>query len=444
MHVPLRDRSYGVPQWAKIPLTPQGSVDWIQLSQTSFTNPFGLSIHLFGHPLTSPLWIPAGLDKHAEAIDALFAISPAAAILEIGCVTPKPQPGNPGVRVWRLPSSEALLNRYGFNSVGSVEVARRLRERVRRFAIEYGFSGEEVLDGLLPAHHGSATAPANEALQRPLPASLIPGRLLAIQIGKNASTSAEDLPAVIADYTYCVDTLGSYADLLVVNVSSPNTPGLRTLQSRRPLTQLLTAVVSAADKLPRRVKPKVLVKVSPDEDGIEQVRDICAAIRDSGVSGVIVANTTMRRDNTLFPTPSSPSGEQEIQVLRTEAGGISGPVLYKPMLALVAHYRRELDALGLWERFEAVENGGPGIAHEDGEREQHIDEVLQSYWSTARRPHGSGVVIIGCGGVRTGEQAVEVMRRGAGTVGLYTGMVYGGVGTLGRVAREMRKIVKGD
>lgn len=159
---------------------------------------------------------------------------------------------------------------------------------------------------------------------------------------------------------------------------------------------------------------------------------------------MIVANTTMRRDNTLFPSPPSPSSEQEVQVLRNEAGGVSGPVLYKPMLALVAQYRRELDALGLWERFEAVENGGPGTAHEGGEQEQHVDEALQSYWGTARRLPGSGVVIIGCGGVRTGEQAAEVMRRGAGTVGLYTGMVYGGVGTLGRVAREMRKIVRGE
>ena len=122
---------------------------------------------------------------------------------------------------------------------------------------------------------------------------------------------------------------------------------------------MLTAVVSAADKLPRRVKPKVLVKVSPDEDGIEQVRDICAAIRDSGNSGVIVVNTTTHGDNTLFPTPSSSSSKQEIQVLSTEASGVSGPVPYKPMLTLVAQYQRKLDALGLWERFEVVENGGP-------------------------------------------------------------------------------------
>lgn len=401
-------------------------MDWPAVEQSKLADPFGLAITLFGHRLATPLGIPAGLDKHAEAVDALFAVSPAVAVVEVGCVTPKPQPGNPGVRVWRLPGSEGMLNRYGFNSVGAVEVARRLRERVRRFAARHGVTEGAVLDGLMPP---GTTAP-------PLPASLIPGRLLAVQIGKNAGTSPSDLPAVLADYKACVDILGPYADLLVVNVSSPNTPGLRTLQSRAPLTALLTAVVDAADRLPRRVKPKILVKVSPDEDTPEQIRDICAAVRDSGVSGVIVANTTTRRDAGVLLGENGVGGGvgvggEERRVVREEAGGVSGPALYARMRVLVGGYRRELDGMGLWERFDT--DPGVGGKGEGG-----------AVWGTSRRGQGQGVVVVGCGGVRTGEQAVETMRMGAGGVWLYTGMVYGGVGTMGRVAGEMRRIVRGE
>ncbi|KAF8427586.1 hypothetical protein BGX38DRAFT_1041163, partial [Terfezia claveryi] len=394
LHIPLHDRS-------------------------GFLNPCHLSITLFGHPLTSPLGIPAGLDKHAEAVDALFAADPALGILEVGCVTPKPQPGNPGVRVWRLKGSEGMLNRYGFNSVGSVEVARRLRERVRKFAAEHHVLARDVIDGLLPDDlHLNTDGIVQQPL--PLPASLIPGRLLAVQIGKNATTPADNLPRVVEDYIACVNTLGPYADLLVVNVSSPNTPGLRTLQSRAPLTQILSAVVDAAERVPRRVKPKVLVKVSPDEDTQAQIADICAAIADSGVSGVIVANTTTRRKGLLGVGVA----REEERVIKEEAGGVSGPTLYPRMRELVGRYRRELDEMGLWERFEGVENGG-----EEGDLEQ--------YWGRSRRGDGVGVVVVGCGGVSRGDQVVEVMNRGAAGVWIYTGMVYGGVGTPGRVAREV-------
>lgn len=317
-----------------------------------------------------------------------------------------------------------MLNRYGFNSVGSVEVARRLRERVRKFAVEHHVSTADVMDGLLFPED----EPSKNVVQRPLPASLIPGRLLAIQIGKNATTPADDLPKVVKDYISCVNTLGPYADLLVVNVSSPNTPGLRNLQSRAPLTEILTAVVDAAERVPRRVKPKVLVKVSPDEDTPAQVGDICAAIAASGVSGVIVANTTTRRDGLLGVGVSS----EEERVVKEEAGGVSGPSLYPRMRELVGRYRRELDEMGLWERFEGVESGGAG---------EQAD--LEKYWERSRRGEGVGVVVVGCGGVRRGDQVVEVMNKGAAGVWIYTGMVYGGVGTLGRVGGEVRRIVRG-
>ncbi|KAI5807842.1 dihydroorotate dehydrogenase, partial [Peziza echinospora] len=380
--IPLHDRSFATP--TADPNAPPAPA-----------NPFGIAIELFGHPIASPLMIPAGLDKHGDAIDALYAISPAVGLVEIGCVTPKPQPGNPGTRVWRLPGSEGMLNRYGFNSVGSEAVARKLRNRVRQYAKKAGVSEQDVLDGLYPEN------------TTPLPASLIPGRLFAVQIGKNASTPATDLEAVVRDYKSCVEVLGPYADVIVVNVSSPNTPGLRTLQAREPLTRILSEVVDAANKVGRRIKPKVVVKVSPDEDTDAQVADIVHAIGKAGVSGVIVGNTTSRKSDVKKYLDTFPEGRIKIaerKFAEEELGGVSGPVLYPRMLTLVERYRNELDR----------EGSGRG---------------------------DRGVVVLASGGIRDGKGAIEAMKRGAGGAFIYTGMVYGGVGTIGRVAREMAQIV---
>ncbi|KAF8453905.1 hypothetical protein BDZ91DRAFT_748571 [Kalaharituber pfeilii] len=365
------------------------------------------------------------MTKHSEALDALYTLSPAISILETGCVTPLPQPGNPQPRLFRLPSTESLLNRYGFNSLGANHVATVLRTRVRRFARAHHIADPQaVLDGL---------PDPNNPVHQPLPASLIPGRLLAIQIGKNATTDPGDLPGVIRDYVSATTTLADYADLIVVNVSSPNTPGLRTLQSKSPLTHILSAVVEAADRANRRVKPKVLVKVSPDEDSPQQISDICDAVRDAGVSGIIVANTTTRR--TLSRLDDKVISDADRTVFEREKGGVSGPALYKRMLGLVERYREALDERGLWERM-GVENGG---AETPGDKERR----LVDYWASSRRPDGVGVTVIASGGVRTGAQAVEAMRRGAAAVMAYTAMVYGGVGTHGRMAEEMRKVIRG-
>lgn len=187
-----------------------------------------------------------------------------------------PQSGNPRPRVWRLPSQNALINRYGLNSEGADHVAMRLRQRVREYAYSLGWgTGEEVEQRVLD---GEAGVPAG---------SLTSGKFLAIQIAKNQWTPS-DIEAVKRDYVYCVDALARYADIIVVNVSSPNTPGLRSLQQEEPLTNILTAVVSATKTKRKERPPYVMVKVSPDEDSDEDVRGICHAILASGVDGVIV------------------------------------------------------------------------------------------------------------------------------------------------------------
>ena len=226
-----------------------------------------------------------------------------------------------------------------------------------------------------------------------LPASLQPGRILAIQIGKNKSTPETDLVAVAADYVECVNTLGKYADVIVVNVSSPNTPGLRTLQAAKPLTQLLGAVVDATERVERARKPEVVVKVSPDSDTPEQIGAICAAIKRSGIRGVIVANTTVRRPEYLTASPQVTDEERRIS--NEEAGGLSGPVLLPRMLDLVGEFRQRL---------------GPNV------------EILAS------------------GGVRNGADAMAAVERGANGVMAYTSFVYGGVGWFGRCATQLAEL----
>ncbi|TGZ83901.1 FMN-linked oxidoreductase [Ascodesmis nigricans] len=337
-----------------------------------------LNTTLFGFPVNTPLGISAGLDKHGEAIDALFTTSPAISMLEIGCVTPLPQAGNPKPRVFRVPSSKSLINRYGFNSVGAATVASRLRTRVRKFANEHGLTEAEVLSN------------------PEIPASLHPGRILAVQIGKNKTTDETDIEAVKRDYVECVNQLGNYADLIVVNVSSPNTPGLRSLQAEKPLESILSAVVDATKGLERARKPQVVVKVSPDSDSPSEITAIANAVKHTGVKGVIVANTTVRRPSEALGPLAT---DEEKRVVAEEAGGLSGPVLFPRMLNLV-------------EQFNA-------------------------------RLRGSGVDVIACGGVQDGKDAALALRSGAKGVLAYTGLVYGGVGWFGKVANELAEIKEG-
>ncbi|KAI9677736.1 MAG: Dihydroorotate dehydrogenase (quinone), mitochondrial [Trizodia sp. TS-e1964] len=337
---------------------------------------------IFGHQLHNPLGVSAGLDKNGVVIDALFALGPA--IVEIGGITPRPQPGNPRPRVWRIPSQQALINRYGLNSAGAAHVAATLRARVQAFALAQGLgTGAEAEQSVLDGH---ADVP---------PGSLLPGRLLAVQIAKNKDTPESDLRAVQRDYVDCVAQLGAYADIIVVNVSSPNTPGLRSLQASEPLTRLLTAVVAAAAAIPRRRAPAVMVKVSPDESSAADVRGICTAVWRAGVDGVIVANTTTQR-------PASPADAAEARAL-SETGGYSGPQLFGRTLALVQQYRRELDSQGV----------------EAGRK-----------------------VIFASGGIVSGEEVARVLAAGASVAMAYTAVVYQGVGFFSQTKRQMGALVR--
>ena len=347
-----------------------------------------LRTEVFGYVLDNAIGTSAGVDKDADVPCALLALGPA--LVEIGGATPLPQEGNPRPRVFRVPSQEALVNRYGLNSRGADYVADQLRRRVRKFARSSGFGSDEeaerrVLDG-------EADVP---------PGSLVAGKLLAVQVAKNKATPDGDIEAVRRDYARCVERLARYADVITVNVSSPNTPGLRGLQQKEPLKYILRGVVDAAHSIDRKTKPAVMVKVSPDEDTEDDVLGICQAVWASGADGVVVGNTTKRR-----PDPS-PAGfvfpAHEAKMVR-EQGGYSGPQTFERTVLLVKRYR------------------------------QMLDEAIRVYPDQRLKRK----VIFASGGITDGKRVLKVLDAGASVAQVYTAMIYSGVGTITRIKDEMR------
>lgn len=442
-----------------------------------------LEVEVFGHTISNPIATSAGIDKHADIPDVLLAAGPA--IVELGGTTPMPQNGNERPRVFRLPSQNALINRYGLNSEGADYIAMRLRHRVREFADSLGFGHGAAAEKMVLDGHAGVP-----------PGSLVPGKLLAVNIAKNKITPENDIEAVTNDYVYCVEQVGPYADILVVNVSSPNTPGLRTLQQKESLRKILAGVVEAARKTDRATKPAVMVKVSPDEDSDEQILGICEAVWSTGVDGVIVGNTTNKRPQPLPHLPDlSPFEEQHL----LEHGGFSGPHLFEKTVSLVKRYKEllseppeealpptrsrtalEKEAQKLRKSLQSdsteevkpdgvTKSVGTGViqlesgsdsekfpssdstdekqfqpSESERARLKSIQEVLEKLPpksvrdSEMRQPK----VIFATGGITNGKQALEILNAGASVAMVYTAMVYGGIGTISRIKDEMRDELK--
>jgi dihydroorotate dehydrogenase len=414
-----------------------------------------LAVTVFGHTLANPIGTSAGIDKGGEVPTPLLELG--AAVVEVGAVTLLPQEGNPKPRVFRLPSQNALINRYGFNSEGAELVATRLRQRVREFAYHSGLGmGEDAERKVL---NGEAGVP---------PGSLKSGRLMAVQVAKNKSTSENDIDAVVRDYATAVGHVGKYADILVVNVSSPNTPGLRTLQNVEPLTRLLSGVVQTVNKIDRKTKPAIMVKVSPDEDSEEQVAGICEAVWDSGVDGVIVGNTTKKRPDPYPKGYLLPASEARLLL---EQGGYSGPQMFERTLALVSKYRKALDegpkstppqsSTDNQQSTSIAEKLSPSSGSSKSSKtttkvdvesssmlSSNVDDLtesaptLKSVPITAPAPKSAQKVIFATGGITNGSQAREILAAGASVAQVYTAMIYGGAGTISRIKQEMRDEAK--
>jgi len=278
---------------------------------------------------------------------------------------------------------------------------------------------------------------------------------------------------------------------MVVNVSSPNTPGLRDLQATAPLTAILSAVVDAAKSTDRKTKPAVMVKVSPDEESDAQIEGICTAVWASGVDGVIVGNTTKKRPDPIPKGFIMPAKEEKIL---TEMGGYSGPQMFDRTLALVKRYRAALDHGPPEDKPKKEEEKSapapekksispaeastqrdaqrlkPLTPEAEAESKQPIiklpgnpldssavhgqaSEAVADATVTKSAPSSSKVerkapnsdaqkVIFATGGITNGEQCLQILNAGASVCQVYTAMMYGGVGTMTRIKSEMREEMK--
>ncbi len=311
---------------AALPMRPSARPDPPELAAA----PWGIAF-------SNPVGLAAGMDKDARAPGAWQALG--FGFAELGTITPRPQPGNPRPRMWRLPEHRALINRLGFPSAGMERAVRRL-ERLRR---------------------------------------RVPELRIGLNFGPNKDTPPE---RVGEDYAALVGRLGAMADFIVVNVSSPNTPGLRDWQSPERLAPLLRPILDAAGRLsPRR---PVLVKLAPDLEA-RVLAAICETAAALGVGGIVACNTTLARE--------------EVGVRSELAGGLSGAPLCGRSRAVIAEiYRRT----------------------------------------------GGAMPIIGVGGIASAEDAYGHIRAGATLVELYTGLIYEGPGLVERIKQGLLGLLRRD
>jgi len=343
-----------------------------------------------GMTFTNPVGLAAGFDKHAEAIDGCRDLG--FGFVEVGSVTPAPQPGNPRPRVFRLLEDGSVINRYGFNSHGIQIVKSRLRKWQRKNHIEAEngepvvwkdvrrVPDEEYVKQYQERQRSSENKTVEDAKFIPVPAPIV-----GVNLGKN-KTSTDP----VSDYCAGVRELGPYASYLVVNVSSPNTPGLRALQSKEELVKILEAVLQTRNKIDPAVKgvqrPPVFVKIAPDLVEADK-RDIAEACIATGVDGLIVSNTTIQRPEWLKSK------------YKDEPGGLSG-------LAL---------------------------------RDMSTQMIGDMYKLT-----GGRLPIIGVGGISSGKDAYDKIRAGASLVQFYSQMAFQGPIMVQKVKRELADLLKKD
>jgi dihydroorotate dehydrogenase len=291
-----------------------------------------LAVRAFGLNFPNPVGMAAGFDKNAEVPDALLRLG--FGFVEIGTVTPKPQSGNPRPRLFRLERDEAVVNRMGFNNDGAEAVLRRLAAR---------------------ANHGG---------------------IVGVNVGAN-----KDSPDRVGDYVTLIETFAPVASYFTVNVSSPNTPGLRNLQQGHILDDLLSKVLEARDRVREKAgDTPVLLKIAPDLS-LAELDEVVHVARSRKVDGMIVANTTVARPSTLREASRA-----------KEQGGLSGRPLFRLSTRMVA------------ETYVRVEGAFP---------------------------------LIGVGGIDSGGAALTKIRAGASLVQLYSPLVYKGLGIVEDIKNDL-------
>ncbi len=291
-----------------------------------------LAVRAFGLNFSNPIGMAAGFDKHGEVTDAVLRLG--FGFVEVGTVTPKPQSGNPRPRLFRLERDEAVINRFGFNSEGADTVLRRLAAR---------------------AHLGG---------------------IVGINVGAN-----KDSPDRAADYVSLIETFAPVASYFTVNVSSPNTPGLRSLQQASALDDLLARVIDARERVRKNAGDlPVLLKIAPDLS-LAELDDVVHIARSRRADGMIVTNTTVGRPSTLREQNRS-----------REAGGLSGRPLFRLSTRMVA------------ETYVRAEGAFP---------------------------------LVGAGGIDSGGGALTKIRAGASLIQLYSALIYKGLGLVDEIKKDL-------
>ena len=294
-------------------------------------------VRRMGLEFASPIGLAGGFDKDARRPRALAALG--FGHLELGTVTAKAQAANPAPNMFRLPTDRALINRLGFPNGGAARAAAHLAGVRGTIGVPVGVS-----------------------------------------IGKSRAVPVDNLAAVIADYAESFDAVHDVADFVVVNISSPNTSGLRDMQQREHAHALLSALAQ------RGTKARLLVKIAPDLDEA-QTEAMLAVVEEVGLAGVVATNTTVSRAGLA-------TDARRVEAMG--AGGLSGAPLRARALDVVRRVRTRL---------------------------------------------GKETVVVGVGGVETAEHAMALVRAGADLVQMYTGFIYGGPGTPGKIARELGEMV---
>lgn len=294
-----------------------------------------LEREVFGLKFKNPVGLAAGFDKNAELIDDFSNLG--FGFIEIGTLTPIGQPGNPQPRLFRLPQDEALINRMGFNNEGVESAVERLKNRKSNI-------------------------------------------LVGGNIGKNKVTTNEN---ALNDYIICFEKLYDHVDYFVVNVSSPNTPGLRDLQEKEPLTNLLQALQDECNK--KQAQKPILLKIAPDLTE-SQLDDIIEITQKLNLDGLIISNTTIDRSGLRTNAK---------KVASIGAGGLSGKPVFNKSNEVLKYIRRHLP-----------------LVH-----------------------------IIAVGGIHSAQDAVEKIQSGANLVQIYTGLVYEGPALIKRINKELLKHV---
>ena len=290
-----------------------------------------LEKEVMGLKFKNPIGLAAGFDKNASMVEDLAQFG--FGFIEIGTVTPLPQPGNEKPRMFRLPSDDALINRMGFNNQG-VDVAADRLKRINK-----------------------------------------KGLIIGGNIGKNKNTPNAE---AVNDYIKCFDRLFDVVDYFVVNVSSPNTPGLRELQEKEPLKNILNTLQQRNRK--NDISRPILLKIAPDLSD-SQLDDIIEIVTETKIAGVIATNTTLSRD-----------GLSASENLKNESGGLSGKPLSKRSTEVISYLSRQSD---------------------------------------------KSFVIIGVGGIHSPEDALEKIKAGASLIQIYTGFVYEGPGLIKRILKRL-------